>query len=59
LRGRRRIDAAEKHAYLIVIEGTCEVAGEPTRAGEGWYVAPGCDVVEVNGNATGLLVAAP
>jgi len=58
VRGRQRVEAAGKHTYLIVIEGTCDISGESTSAGAGWYLAPPSAAVEISGSAMCLLVVA-
>ena len=57
LRGLQQIKASSTHTYLIVIEGTCNVSGESTKAGEGWYIPPG-STTEVAGTAISLLIRA-
>lgn len=57
LSGPKQIAASPRATYLIVIEGTCEVSGRSTKAGEGWFLPPGL-TTEVSGTAISLLIRA-
>ncbi len=46
----------ETFEMLIAIEGHGEIAGQPMKAGEVWYVAPGTDSFELKGPLTILTV---